>query len=284
MYSRYVSSSFYHGNSRPKKIMSSSSSEESLENLAKMRIGNPTQKLIPVIPQLSPGNSQIEKDFVFDVYDKIAPHFSHTRYKMWPKVAEFVSNLSAGSFLMDAGCGNGKNLIGSNHLFRIGSDRSFPFCEIARRKAGCDTVQTDISRDMGKAFREGVFDATIAIAVIHHIPTVDGRLAALREIYRLLRHEGTALIYVWAMEQKKGTIGARDFESQDIFVPWNLQSTYLKPDEGVPEGHIVPLQRYYHVFKEDEFRDLLAMVPEFRVDDIYYDNNNWAARLTAIKK
>jgi alkylated DNA repair protein alkB family protein 8 len=85
------------------------------------------------------------------------------------------------------------------------------------------------------------------------------------------------------MEQKRGTIGARSFESQDIFVPWNLQSGYLKPEAGVPEGHIVPMQRYYHVFREDEFRDLLSSVPEFEIEEIYYDNNNWAARLKAVK-
>jgi alkylated DNA repair protein alkB family protein 8 len=154
---------------------------------------------------------------------------------------------------------------------------------MARTNGKCETVQADIARDIGKGFREGMFDAAIAIAVIHHIPDLSGRVASLKEIHRLLRHEGRALIYVWALEQKKGTIGAREFESQDIYVPWNLQSKYLKPEDGVPEGQIVPLQRYYHVFREDEFRDLLNMVPEFKVENIYYDNNNWAAELVAIK-
>lgn len=202
---------------------------------------------------------------------------------MWTKVAEFVSSLPKGSFLIDAGCGNGKNLMSASHLIRFGSDRSHPFCEMARTNGKCDTVQADIARDIGKGFREGMFDAAIAIAVIHHIPDLSGRVASLKEIHRLLRHEGRALIYVWALEQKKGTIGAREFESQDIYVPWNLQSKYLKPEDGVPEGQIVPLQRYYHVFREDEFRDLLNLVPEFEVKNIYYDNNNWAAELVAIK-
>lgn len=202
---------------------------------------------------------------------------------MWPRVAEFVGKLPAGSFLMDAGCGNGKNLMNADHLVRFGSDRSLPFCEIASKNGKCDSVQADIARDIGKAFRPSLFDAVIAIAVIHHIPDLEGRVAALKELHRLLRHEGRALVYVWAMEQKKGSVGARTFEKQDIYVPWNLQSKYLKPDEGVPEGQIVPLQRYYHVFREDEFKDLLALVPEFRVSEVYYDNNNWAAELVAIK-
>ena len=202
---------------------------------------------------------------------------------MWPKVAEFVSSLAKGSFLMDAGCGNGKNLVNAGHLVRFGSDRSLPFCEMSRVNGRCDCIQADISRDIGKGFRDGMFDGVIAIAVIHHIPDLSGRIASLKEMHRLLRHEGRALVYVWALEQKKGSIGAREFESQDIYVPWNLQSKYLKAEEGVEEGHIVPLHRYYHVFRQDEFEDLLRQVPEFNVEKLYYDNNNWAAELVAIK-
>lgn len=30
--------------------------------------------------------TELEKKHVYQVYDKIAPHFSHTRYKPWPKI------------------------------------------------------------------------------------------------------------------------------------------------------------------------------------------------------
>lgn len=261
----------------------SSSSEETVDPKMIPKSGAPTQQLVSISREsLARGPGDFSREFVFDVYDKIAPHFSHTRYKKWPKVDEFVRSLPVGSFIMDAGCGNGKNLMHADHVVRFGSDRSFPFCEIAKEKGKCDTLQADIARDLGKSFRKSVFDAVIAIAVIHHIPDVESRIASIKEIRRLLRVGGTALIYVWAMEQKKGSIGARSFESQDIFVPWNLQSGYLKPEEGVPAGKIVPLHRYYHVFTETEFRELLENVPEFTIDDLYYDNNNWAALLRAI--
>ena len=35
--------------------------------------------------------SDIEKKYVYEVYDKIAPHFSSTRYKPWPKVEKFLN-------------------------------------------------------------------------------------------------------------------------------------------------------------------------------------------------
>ena len=203
---------------------------------------------------------------------------------MWPRVADFVASQLPGAFLMDAGCGNGKNLMSADHLVRFASDRSLPFCEMAGKNGKCDAIQANIAIDIGKSFRAGVFDAVMAIAVIHHIPDLEGRIASLKELHRLLKPGGRLLVYVWAMEQKKGTIGARKFESQDIYVPWNLQSKYLKADNGIPEGQIVPLMRYYHVFTEEEFRSLLEQVPEFRIDGIYYDSNNWGAELTALPK
>ena len=30
--------------------------------------------------------SEMEKKHVYEVYEKIAPHFSNTRYKPWPKI------------------------------------------------------------------------------------------------------------------------------------------------------------------------------------------------------
>ena len=52
----------------------------------------------------------MEKQHVYEVYEKIAPHFSHTRYKGWPKIVDFLNDLPDGSVVADVGCGNGKYL------------------------------------------------------------------------------------------------------------------------------------------------------------------------------
>lgn len=54
--------------------------------------------------------TNMEKEHVYEVYEKIAPHFSNTRYKMWPKVEEFMNSVPPGSIVADVGCGNGKYL------------------------------------------------------------------------------------------------------------------------------------------------------------------------------
>ena len=46
-----------------------------------------------------------------NVYDHIASDFSASRYKMWPMVEKFVSQVQSDELLVDLGCGNGKNLI-----------------------------------------------------------------------------------------------------------------------------------------------------------------------------
>lgn len=45
-----------------------------------------------------------------NTYDKIAEHFSSTRYKPWPRVAHFVQHLQRGSIVVDVGSGNGRNI------------------------------------------------------------------------------------------------------------------------------------------------------------------------------
>lgn len=51
--------------------------------------------------------TKYEEDHVHDVYEAIASHFSQTRYKPWPIVAEFLSAQPLGSIGLDAGSGNG---------------------------------------------------------------------------------------------------------------------------------------------------------------------------------
>lgn len=47
--------------------------------------------------------SQLERDHVHSVYDKIAPYFNDSRYKAWPKVRQFLLELQPGSIVADIG-------------------------------------------------------------------------------------------------------------------------------------------------------------------------------------
>lgn len=55
-------------------------------------------------------DEDFHNEHVYKVYDKIAEHFSATRYKPWPRVAHFLQHIKKGSIVLDIGCGNGRNM------------------------------------------------------------------------------------------------------------------------------------------------------------------------------
>lgn len=61
----------------------------------------------------------IEKTHVYDVYNRIAIHFSDTRHKPWPNVLDFVRSFPMGSILVDVGCGNGKYIGHSSNVYNV---------------------------------------------------------------------------------------------------------------------------------------------------------------------
>lgn len=99
----------------------------------------------------------------------------------------------------------------------------FIVSKVCRSRGGHQVVNADCRVS---PFRDGIADAVISIAVIHHLATAERRLLALQDISRkfakspglmpsivlyilfflgLLSKGGRALVYVWAKEQKIGT-------------------------------------------------------------------------------
>ena len=74
----------------------------------------------------------IEKEFVHNVYEKIASHFSDTRYRPWPAIEKYLMGLEKGSVVGDIGCGNGKYLGVNTNLVMIGSDITFNLLSICQ--------------------------------------------------------------------------------------------------------------------------------------------------------
>ena len=100
-----------------------------------------------------------ENTHVHEVYDKIANHFSSTRYKPWPVVAAFLNSIPTGSVGLDAGTGNGKYLITperEGEFLTIGLDRSEKLLNVARR-AGDKDRECVLGDAMHTCWRDGVF-------------------------------------------------------------------------------------------------------------------------------
>lgn len=227
----------------------------------------------------------MEKQHVYEVYEKIAPHFSHTRYKPWPSVAAHLNSLPDGSLVADIGCGNGKYLGVNPRIQMVGTDRSFNLIGICRERS--KNFQTFVADSLKLPLRSASFDSLISIAVIHHFSTDSLRVQALNEMHRILKPGGTMLIYVWAYEQEN-----KKFATQDVFVPWHLHDTYegeeskknvqSKPEEsefietGIKDKdkQATVYHRYYHVFMEGELEALITSNFEGRLAIIQRSYNH----------
>lgn len=163
--------------------------------------------------------------------------------------------------------------------------------------------------------RTGSVDGIISIAVIHHLASKKRRLQAIREMVRILRPSGRALIYVWAKNQalekkssylrqnKKNNREKNDeepvtaapidssqsmnglpvhtnrtqFVHQDILVPWKMKRTNdASIDKSdADEPSGSTFLRYYHVFEENELESLCTEIEEIKIGKSYYDQGNW---------
>ena len=116
------------------------------------------------MPQLSPISLdpclavENEQNYVHDVYESIADHFSQTRHKPWPLIRRFLTSLERGSIGLDSGTGNGKYLPLCDDLgvHMIGLDRGVSLLNIARNAGGrCRDVVLGNALDFG--WRPGTF-------------------------------------------------------------------------------------------------------------------------------
>jgi alkylated DNA repair protein alkB family protein 8 len=215
----------------------------------------------------------LSKDFVQQFYDNVSDHFSRTRYKPWPKISKFISDLPKGSILIDAGCGNGKYLLYQSEyrpdICSIGFDISLNLAQVCRERKLAVAVG-DVSH---MPIRSSIADALICIAVLHHIESVEKRIQILKEILRVLKVGGRALVYAWAFEQE--TSSKWKFSSQDIMVPWYYSDESSESCTGDDDVHF----RYCHLYIEKELDSLALSLSGCSILHSYFDCSNWCIEI-----
>ncbi|PUU76494.1 S-adenosyl-L-methionine-dependent methyltransferase [Tuber borchii] len=231
---------------------------------------------------------EYEASHVHRVYEHIAPHFSATRFKPWPIVEKFLCDLPIGAIGLDVGCGNGKYLSVNPDIFIVGSDRSPSLIGIARGRETQDSLVADA---LDLPHPDSRFDFAISIAVIHHFSSLERRCHALRSILATLKvpnnssDGGRALIYVWALEQKKSRRGWDEGDRQDVFVPWVMSkqfSTSAKAKGSQQNGQELTYMRYYHLYRKGELEADIARAGG-RVLESGYEKDNWWAICSPVK-
>ena len=66
----------------------------------------------------------MEIEYVQKPYNTISNHFDKTREYLWKAIKEFIKDIDDSSLLLDAGCGNGKNMLIKNNINSFGFDFS----------------------------------------------------------------------------------------------------------------------------------------------------------------
>lgn len=200
----------------------------------------------------------MENLFVNNIYEKIAYHFNNTRTYYWFSIKEFILSFNNKSLLLDAGCGNGKNMLIRNDCLIIGLDNCNKLIEISNNKK----LNVLLSNIKNIPFRNNLFDGVFCVAVIHHLETKENRLLAINELIRVTKSNGKIFIQVWDKDIKKNNKFIKINNNNDYFVTWKL----INED--------IVLKRYYHLFSKIE---LLNLIDYNLVELIKIKNefNNW---------
>jgi tRNA (uracil-5-)-methyltransferase TRM9 len=189
-----------------------------------------------------------------DTWDSIAQSFDSTRRKPWKQCVDFTNNLKKTDLVVDMGCGNGRHLIqcAEHCKIVIGLDISKELLKIAKNKLkekklnNCIFLHADASY---VPIKDGTVNAIIYIASLHNIQGREKRIQSLKEIKRILKNDGTALISVWSRWQDK--------YRKHFFKKW-LTKTW-KDEFGDIEiywrQHGIDVPRFYHLYSKKEFVD-----------------------------
>lgn len=243
----------------------------------------------------------IEKEHVHAIYDTIAQHWSHTRYKAWPAVERFLRELPSRSLIADIGCGNAKNALVAQAVGHhvLLSDISQPLIKVcSEREPDLDVMVADC---LQLPYRTGSFDASISIAVLHHLSSPARRIRAIQEAMRILRLGGRLLLYTWAKDQvKEGkAVSRHQFDAPDVLVKWHHKLPKVKKADwkeedaralahenavgkACPEKESIIYERYCHVYEEEELRALFARVPQAHIENLTYDTGNWVVEAVRV--
>ena len=201
-----------------------------------------------------------EEENVNKIYDIIANDFSRTRYSVWKSVEDFINSFPIETQFLEIGCGNGKNMLLRPQYF-TGCDFCGEFLKICKEKK-LNVLQCCATH---LPFKDNTFDATLSVAVIHHLMTHERRQKAISEQIRVTKVGGKILIEVWGFENNNRVIDG----NQNSMVPWKYK------------GHIY--NRYYHFFKKEELFNIVKTFKNIILEKIYWEKYNWIVILKKIE-
>ncbi|MCI0520510.1 MAG: class I SAM-dependent methyltransferase [Chloroflexi bacterium] len=213
-------------------------------------------------------------------YQTFALQFSATRARLQPGVRRVLASLPLDAAVLDLGCGNGELARALAERGQrggyLGLDASAGLLAEAQKRAlpsyAAAFIQADLAAadwDDLPALRGARFDAVFAFAVLHHLPGVALRLAALRKARALLATDGRFTFSVWQFLNSPRWQGrilpwARAGLADGAVEPGDYLLDWRQGGEGL---------RYLHHFSLEEL-DALAQSSGFRCLESFHSDGH----------
>jgi ubiquinone/menaquinone biosynthesis C-methylase UbiE len=188
------------------------------------------------------------------MYSPIAQSFSKTRFSIWQEVQDFLNSCNSNCKVLDAGCGNGKNMLYRKDLEMFGIDNCVELITICLEK----NLNVKLGDILEIPFPDEYFDSTMSIAVVHHLKTFQERCIALQEMIRITKKGGQLFITLWKQ------FGLQRCTKKKIIELGN--GDYL-----VPFGNY---KRFYHICTLEEIKQMMKIIGHSNYR-LFISNGNW---------
>ncbi|MBN1160468.1 MAG: methyltransferase domain-containing protein [Dehalococcoidales bacterium] len=142
--------------------------------------------------------------------------------------------------LLNVGCAHGPDFPPFKDSFELyGVDFSAEVLKLAQKYAEKHKFKVDFQEADARQlpYENSCFDYAIAVAVYHHIEEKEGRMQALKELYRVLKPGGEAFITAWNRWQPQH---------------WFHKKNYIHPWKSGDKK----LYRFYYLFTYGELENL----------------------------
>lgn len=177
-----------------------------------------------------------------NVWNKIAESWNNFRQKPFKSVESFLESKKGN--ILDLGSGSGRNCIniGKHKKYYCVdfSDEMLKFAKenLKKKKLDGEFFKTN---SWSIPFLDNFFDATICMSVLQCINSKENRVLTIKEIYRTLKKNGTALISTWGRKHK-----ILKNKPKESMISWNLG------DEKI--------NRYNYIYDVEELKQELLDV------------------------
>ncbi|MFO8132897.1 MAG: class I SAM-dependent methyltransferase [Thermoplasmatota archaeon] len=176
-------------------------------------------------------------------WNAIAESFDETRRHPWRECLDFIA--AHDGIGLDIGCGNGRHLVplAEQCGTAVGLDSAPAMAAVAHKnmqRRGLGNVTVAVADATRLPVASSTADVALFIAALHNISGRRRRIDALRELHRVLKPDGEALVSVWSKWQDR----FRMCSLRQLLTPWKTAGDIMVPwkKDGM---HV---ERYYHLY------------------------------------